>query len=112
MIQNLKREYQAVSAERNKLQDFFKKQEEEKQKAEQESLMKQHAKQIDLYNKMLAVQKRRQKKEKYIMIMNVTATTMKEVLKVTFMKKKKRDLQKKITEITLTVLKMMTLITI
>ena len=109
MIQNLKREYQAVSAERNKLQDFFKKQEEEKQK---ESLMKQHAKQIDLYNKMLAVQKRRQKKEKYIMIRNVTATTMKEVLKMTFMKKKKRDLQKKITEITLTVLKMMTLITI
>ena len=74
--------------------------------------MKQHAKQIDLYKKMLAVQKRRQKKEKYIMIMNVTATTMKEVLKMTFMKKKKIDLQKIITEITLTVLKMMMLITI
>ena len=64
LIQSLKREYQAVSAEKNKLQDFFKKQEKEKQKVEQKSLMKQHAKQIDLYNKMLAVQKRRQKKRK------------------------------------------------
>ena len=60
--------------------------------------MKQHAKQIDLYNKVLAVQKRRQKKkEKYIMIMKVIAATMKDVLKMTFMKNKKRDLQKKIT---------------
>ena len=60
--------------------------------------MKQHAKQIDLYNKVRAVQKRRQKKkEKYIMIMKVIAATMKDVLKMTFMKNKKRDLQKKIT---------------
>ena len=60
--------------------------------------MKQHAKQIDPYSRMLAVQKRRQKKkEKNIMIMKVTAATMKEVLKMTFMKNEKRDFQKKIT---------------
>ena len=58
--------------------------------------MKQHAKQIDLYNRMLAVQKRKQKKkEKNIMIMKVTAATMKEVLKMTFMKNEKETFKKR-----------------
>ena len=58
--------------------------------------MKQHAKQIDLYNRMLAVQKRRQKeKEKNIMIMKVTAATMKEMLKMTFMKNEKETFKKR-----------------
>ena len=96
MIQSLKREYQAVSTEKSRLKDFLKKQEEGKQKAEQESLIKKHAKQMDLYSKMLAMQNRRQKKEKN-MIMEVTAATMKEVLRMTFMKNEKRDLLKKIT---------------
>ena len=42
------------------------------------------------------MQNRRQKKEKN-MIMEVTAATMKEVLRMTFMKNEKRDLLKKIT---------------
>ena len=58
--------------------------------------MKQHTKQTDLYNRMLAVQKRRQKKkEKNIMIMKVTAATMKEVLKMTFMKNEKETFKKR-----------------
>ena len=44
MIQSLKREYQIVHVEKNKLKDFLKKQEEEKQRAKQELLIKQHAK--------------------------------------------------------------------
>ena len=53
---------------------------------------------MDLYSKMLAMQKRRQKrKEKNIMIMKVTAATMKEVLRMTFMKNEKRGPLKKIT---------------
>ena len=98
MIRSLKREYQAVSTEKSRLKDFLKKQEEGKQKAEQESLIKKHAKQMDLYSKMLAMQNRRQKKkEKNMMIMKVTATTMKEVLRMTFMKNEKRGPLKKIT---------------
>ena len=90
MIQNLKREYQEVSTEKIRLKDFFKKQEEEKQKAEEESLLKKHAKQLDLYSKMLAMKNRRQKKKKKIM--KVVPATMKEVLRMTFMKKEKRYL--------------------
>ena len=54
---------------------------------------------MDLYSKMLAMQNRRQKKkkEKNMMIMKVTATTMKEVLRMTFMKNEKRGPLKKIT---------------
>ena len=52
---------------------------------------------MDLYSKMLAMQNRRQKKKKNITIMKVTAATMKEVLRMTFMKNEKRDLLKKIT---------------
>ena len=89
MIQNLKREYQEVSTEKIRLKDFFKKQEEEKQKAEEESLLKKHAKQLDLYSKMLAMKNRRQKKKK---IMKVVPATMKEVLRMTFMKNEKRYL--------------------
>ena len=64
MIQSLKREYQIVHAEKNKLKDFLKKQEEEKQRTKQESLIKEHAKQMDLYSKMLAMQKRKQNSSK------------------------------------------------
>ena len=94
LIQSFKRKYQAISADKNKLKDFFIKPEEEKQKPEQESLMKQNAKQIDLYKKVLAVQirKQKQKKEKNIMIMKVTPATINEVLKMTFLKNKKRNL--------------------
>ena len=60
VIQHLQEEIK----KNNKLKVFLKKQEEEKQKAEQESLMKQHARQIGLCYKMLVVQKRRQKKKR------------------------------------------------
>ena len=43
------------------------------------------------------MQNRRQKKKNNITIMKVTAATMKEVLRMTFMKNEKRDLLKKIT---------------
>ena len=43
-IQNLKGEYQTVSAEKKQVERFFTKKEQEKQRAKQNSLIKQHAK--------------------------------------------------------------------
>ena len=45
--------------------DFLKKQEEEKQKIKYEKQIKEQAKQMELYSKMLAMQNRRQKRKKY-----------------------------------------------
>ena len=83
---------------KNRLKDFFKKQRRGKTKSRTRIVNKKHAKQMDLYSKMLAMQNRRQKKkEKNMIIMKVTATTMKEVLRMTFMKNEKRGPLKKIT---------------
>ena len=46
------------------MKGFLQKQEQEKQTAKQDSLIKQHAKQLDLYSKMLAMQKREQNRSK------------------------------------------------
>ena len=53
IIQSLKREYQTVYTEQNKLKDFLRKQEDRKGE-EQELLRKQHAKQKDIYSRMTA----------------------------------------------------------
>ena len=58
MLQNLKREYQTVYTEKNKFKDFLRKQEEDRKKEEQELLKKQHAKQMDIYSRMIAAQKK------------------------------------------------------
>ena len=58
IIQSLKRECQAVYTEKNKLKDFFKKQEEDRKNEKQEFLTKQHAKQMDIYSRMIAAQKK------------------------------------------------------
>ena len=42
-IQSFNREYQTLSTKKNKLKDFLQKQEQEKQRAKQDSLIKQHA---------------------------------------------------------------------
>ena len=57
-MQNLKREYQTVYTEKNKFKDFLRKQEEDRKKEEQELLKKQHAKQMDIYSRMIAAQKK------------------------------------------------------
>ena len=53
IIQSLKKEYQTVYTEKNKLKDFLRKQEDRKGE-EQELLRKQHAKQKDIYSRMTA----------------------------------------------------------
>ena len=58
MIQSLKRECQTVYTEKNKLKDFLRKQEELRKREEQELLRKQHTKQMDIYSRMIAVQKK------------------------------------------------------
>ena len=55
MIQSLKREYQTVYTEKNKLKDFLR-----KKREKQELLRKQHAKQIDIYSRMIVAPKKRQ----------------------------------------------------
>ena len=58
MIQSLKREYQTVYTEKNKLKDFLRKQEENGKRKEQELLRKQHVKQMNIYCRMIAAQKK------------------------------------------------------
>ena len=58
MMQSLKREYQTVYTEKNKLKDFLRKQEEDRKREEQELLRKQHAKQMDIYSRTIAAQKK------------------------------------------------------
>ena len=49
----LKENIKNLKAEKDRLTDFLKKQDEEKQKIKQESLIKQYSRKIDLYNKMI-----------------------------------------------------------
>ena len=58
MIQSLKREYQTVQTEKNKLKDFLRNQEENRRRKEQELLRKQHVKQMNIYSRMIAAQKK------------------------------------------------------
>ena len=59
MIQNLKREYQTIYTKKSKLKDFLRKQEKDTKRKEQELLRKQHAKQMDIYSRMIAAQKKK-----------------------------------------------------
>ena len=61
MIQSLKREYQTVYTEKNKLKDFLRKREKDRKREEQELLRRQHAKQMDIYSRMIAAQKKKTK---------------------------------------------------
>ena len=54
----LKENIKNLKAEKDRLTDFLKKQDEEKQKIKQESLIKQYSRKIDLYNKMIRHQSR------------------------------------------------------
>ena len=60
----LKENIKNLKAEKDRLTDFLKKQDEEKQKIKQESLIKQYSRKIDLYNKMMQMQKQSQKNKK------------------------------------------------
>ena len=57
MIQSLKREYQTVYTKKSKLKDFLRKQEKDRTREEQELIKKQHAKQMDIYSRMIPAQK-------------------------------------------------------
>ena len=52
-IHCLKREYQNLKAEKDKLTDFLKQQDKEKEKIKQESLINQYSRKTDFYNKMM-----------------------------------------------------------
>ena len=74
------------------MKDFLRKQEKDKKREEQELLRKQHTKQMDIYSRMIAAQK----KDKILKeggIMKLTAAIMQKALKITtlFMKNEKRD---------------------
>ena len=58
MIQSLKREQETVYTKKNKLKDFLRKEEEDRKREEQELLRKQYAKQMDIYRRMIAAQKK------------------------------------------------------
>ena len=83
---------------KNKLKDFSRKHEEDRKREEQELLRKQHAKQMDIYSKMIAAQK----KDKTLKggIMKVIAVIMMQKafkMTTTLTKNEKRDLPKKLT---------------
>ena len=60
-------------------------------KSRTESLIKKHAKQMDLYSKMLVIQNRRQKKWKKYNDYESDSSNYK-VLRMTFMKNEKKNL--------------------
>ena len=64
MIQSLKREYQTVYTEKNKLKYFLKKPEQDRKREVQELLRKQHAKQMDICSRIIAGQKKQQQNTK------------------------------------------------
>ena len=80
------------------MKDFLRKQEKDKKREEQELLRKQHTKQMGIYSRMIAAQK----KDKILKeggIMKLTAAIMQKALKITtlFTKNEERDLPKKLT---------------
>ena len=99
MIQSLKREYQTVSTEKNKLKDFLRKQEEDRKREEQELLRKQHAKQIDIYSRMIVAQKKDKALKEGSIMKVIAAIMMEKALKITtaVTNNEKRDPPKKLT---------------
>ena len=98
MIQSLKREYQTVYTEKNKLKDFLRKREKDRKREEQELLRRQHAKQMDIYSRMIAAQKK-DKTLKEVIMKVIAAIMMQKALKITtaVTKNEKRDPPKKST---------------
>ena len=98
MIQSLKREYQTVYTEKNKLKDFLRKREKDRKREEQELLRRQHAKQMDIYSRMIAAQKK-DKTLKEVIMKVIAAIMMQKALKITtaVTKNEKRDPPKKLT---------------
>ena len=98
MIQSLKREYQTVYTEKNKLKDFLRKREKDRKREEQELLRRQHAKQMDIYSRMIAAQKK-DKTLKEVIMKVIAAIMIQKALKITtaVTKNEKRDPPKKLT---------------
>ena len=98
MIQSLKREYQTVYTEKNNLKDFLRKREKDRKREEQELLRRQHAKQMDIYSRMIAAQKK-DKTLKEVIMKVIAAIMMQKALKITtaVTKNEKRDPPKKLT---------------
>ena len=98
MIQSLKREYQTVYTEKNKLKDFLRKREKDRKREEQDLLRRQHAKQMDIYSRMIAAQKK-DKTLKEVIMKVIAAIMIQKALKITtaVTKNEKRDPPKKLT---------------
>ena len=80
------------------MQDFLQKQEQEKQRAKQDSLIKQHAKQMDLNSKMLSIQKRKQnrsKRKRYYDYDDSDSRDYEESIKDDYERRKKKPSNKK-----------------
>ena len=67
IIQGIKKEYQSLNNEKRQLEDFLRKQEEQKQKIKYEEQIKEGAKQMELYSKLMGLQKRRQKRKENVL---------------------------------------------
>ena len=85
MIQSLKREYQTVYTEKNKLKYFLKKPEQDRKREVQELLRKQHAKQMDICSRIIAGQKKKNNKtlKEGGIVKVIAVITMQKALKVT-----------------------------
>ena len=96
MIQSLKREYQTVYTEKNKLKDFLRKREKDRKREEQELLRRQHAKQMDIYSRMIAAQKKDKTLKEGGIMKVIAAIVMQKALKITtaIRKMKKETCQK------------------
>ena len=111
MIQSLKREYQTVYTEKNKLKDFLRKREKDRKREEQELLRRQHAKQMDIYSRMIAAQKKDKTLKEGGIMKVIAAIMMQKALKITtaVTKNEKRDPPKKLTKMTMTMTMMSTM---
>ena len=63
IIQGIKKEYQSLNNEKRQLEGFPRKQEKQKQKIKYEKQIKEGAKQMELSSRLMALQKRRQKRK-------------------------------------------------
>ena len=81
------------------MKDFSKKHEEDRKREEQELLRKQHAKQMDIYSRMIAAQKKDKTLKEGGIMKVIAAIMMQKAFKMTttLTKNEKRDLPKKLT---------------
>ena len=90
---------------------FLRKQEEDRKREEQELLRKQHAKQMDIYSRMIAAQKKDKTLKEGGIMKVIAAIMMQKALKITtaVTKNEKRDPPKKLTKMTMTMTMMSTM---